>query len=40
MTDNPYEQWLAERRQVSAPAKLADYIMSQVANIERQRRDI
>jgi hypothetical protein len=36
---NPYEQWLAERRDVSPPATLADQIMSRVANIERQRRD-
>ena len=35
MTDKPYEQWLAERREVSAPATLADEIMSQVANMER-----
>jgi hypothetical protein len=38
MTDNPYEQWLAKCRGVSPPADLADQIMSQVANIERQRR--
>ena len=40
MTDKPYEQWLAKRREVSPPATLADQIMSQVANMERQRRDI
>jgi hypothetical protein len=40
MKEAPYEQWLAERREVSAPATLADQIMSQVANMERQRRDI
>ena len=40
MTDGPYEQWLAERRDVSTPAALADQIMSQVAELERQRRDI
>lgn len=40
MTDIPYAQWLAKRRQVSAPATLPDQIMSQVATIERQRRDI
>ena len=40
MTDKPYEQWLAERRDVSPPATMADQIMSQVANMERQRRDI
>jgi hypothetical protein len=40
MTDKPYEQWLAERRDVAPPATMADQIMSQVANMERQRRDI
>ena len=40
MTDKPYEQWLAERRDVSPPATMADQIMSQVANMERQRKDI
>ena len=40
MTDRPYEKWLAERREVSPPATLADQIMSQVANMERQRRGI
>jgi hypothetical protein len=40
MTDRPYEQWLAERREVSPPATLADQIMSQVAELECQRRDI
>ena len=40
MTQKPYEEWLAERRKVSPPATLADQIMSQVAELERQRRDI
>ena len=40
MTDRPYETWLAERREVSPPATLADPIMSQVAELERLRRDI
>jgi hypothetical protein len=40
MTDKPYEQWLAERRDVSPPATLADQIMSQVAEVDRQRRDL
>jgi len=40
MTDKPYEQWLAERRNVSPRASLVDQIMSQVANLERQRRDV
>jgi len=37
MTDQPYEKWLAERREVSPPATLTDQIMSQVAELERQR---
>jgi hypothetical protein len=40
MTDKPYEQWLAKRRNESPPASLADQIMSQVANLERQRQNI
>ena len=40
MTDKLYEQWLAKRREVSAPPTLADQIMSQVAKMERQRRDV
>jgi hypothetical protein len=40
MSKRPYEQWLAERREVSPPATLADQIMSQVAELERQRRDL
>ena len=40
MIDNPYEQWLAKRRQVTPPAGLAEEIMDQVANLERQRRAI
>ena len=40
MTDKPYEQWLSERREVSPPATLADQIMSQVAELERQRREV
>lgn len=39
MTDRLYEKWLAERREVSPPATLADQIMSQVAELDRQRRD-
>ena len=40
MTHQPYEQWLAERRAVSPPATLADDIMSQVAELDRQRRTL
>ena len=40
MTDKPYDKWLAERREVSPPATLSDQVMSQVANMERLRRDI
>ena len=40
MTEKPYEQWLAERREVAPPATLADQIMSHVANMDRQRREL
>ena len=40
MTDKPYEEWLAKGRNVSPPASLVDQIMSRVANLERQHRDI
>jgi hypothetical protein len=40
MKDRPYEKWLAERREVAPPATLADQIMSQVAELERRRRDV
>ena len=40
MTDKPYDKWLAERRTVSPPSTLADQIMNQVAELERQRRDL
>jgi hypothetical protein len=40
MTDQPYEKWLAERREVSPPATLTDQIMSHVAELESQRRDL
>jgi hypothetical protein len=40
MTDKPYERWLAECREVAPPATLADQIMSQIANMERQCRGI
>ena len=40
MTDRPYDKWLAERREVSPPTTLTDQIMSQVTDLERQRRDV
>lgn len=40
MTDNPYDQWLAERRSVSPPSSMADQIMSQLAEVERIRRNV
>jgi hypothetical protein len=40
MTDKPYDEWLAKRRNVSPPAPLADQIMSRVATLERQRQNI
>ncbi len=38
MTDERYKKWIAERRDVSPPAMLADQIMSQIAELERERR--
>ena len=40
MTDTPYEKWLAERRELSPPATLTDQIMSQVVDLEHQRRTL
>ena len=40
MTENPYDEWLAKCREASAPATLADRIMSQVENMEHQRRSL
>jgi hypothetical protein len=40
MTENPYDEWLAKCREVSAPTDLADRIMSQVANMEHQRQSL
>ena len=40
MTDKPYERWLTKCRDVSPPEALVDQIMTQVANLERQRRAI
>ena len=40
MTDKPYEQWLAKRRNVSPPAPLADQIMSRVADSQSQQQEI
>jgi hypothetical protein len=39
MTHETYDEWLAERRQISPPATLANQIMNQVAKLERQRRE-
>jgi hypothetical protein len=36
----PYERWLAECREVSPSATLADQVMSQVVDFEHQRRNI
>lgn len=38
MTDGPYEKWLAKCRDVTPPPELADLIMSQVAELDRERR--
>ena len=40
MVDNAFDRWLAKCRNVSPPVALVDQIMSQVANLERLRRDI
>jgi hypothetical protein len=40
MTNNPYHKWLTKRRAISPPATLADQVMSQVAELERQRRGL
>ena len=40
MTENPYDEWLAKCREVSAPAALADRIMNEVANMEHQRQSL
>lgn len=40
MRDSAYEKWLAERREISPPARLADQIMSQITELERQRQNI
>lgn len=37
---NPYEHWLAERRDVSPPVNLTDQIMSQVVDFENHRQSI
>ena len=34
-----YERWLAERREVGPSSSLADQIMTQVAELERQSQD-
>ena len=40
MSENPYEQWLAKCREASPPVTLADRIISQVVNMEHQRRSV
>jgi hypothetical protein len=40
MTDKSYEKWLVNCRSASPPVSLVDQIMSQVANVERERRAI
>lgn len=40
MTDELYDRWLANVRQLTPPAALTDQIMSQVVELESQRRDI
>ena len=40
MKDKTYEEWLAKSRDVSPPASLVDQVMSHVAVLERERREI
>ena len=37
---DPYEHWIAERREACPPADLSDQVMNQVVELERRRRDI
>ncbi len=39
MVDNPFDEWLAKRRNVSPSETLVDQIMSRVENLEHQRPD-
>ena len=36
---NPYEHWLAERREACPSANLSDQVMKQVVELERRRYD-
>jgi hypothetical protein len=40
MNENPYDQWLAKCREAAAPPTLADRIMSEITNMEQQRRSL
>ena len=37
---NPYEHWLAERRDACPPADLSDRVMNQVVELEHRRHSI
>ncbi len=37
---DPYEHWLAERREVCPPANMSDQVMSHVAELDRQRHGV
>ena len=40
MTEEFYRRWLAKRRELSPPATLTDQIMSRIAELEAQQRNI
>ena len=40
MNQDPYEQWLAERRSVSPPVELSNQVMCRIAEIEQQRQAV
>ena len=40
MNQDPYEQWLAERRSVSPPVELSNQVMCRIAEIEQQRQSV
>ena len=40
MTNEPYKQWLAKRREETPPATLTDQIMSRVVELDHQRQTI
>lgn len=37
---NPYEYWLAERREIAPPVNLSDQVMTRVMEFDRQRQNV